>query len=513
MTTASRPWQGVPPPMPSAPTDASTSTPLRGSTIPPWKCLHRDTAMNPRLKGSGLAGIGLFALVLAQADCDGCLYADPGDTMERSVALAVGFPEAEVTPLLGLLIDRRILVRDGEACVRFRPDAWERRQFVARAWSRRASESAAAARRAPPPSPAARPLAPRVPQVSLTAARPPRSTTERTDRHRFAQVAKGAEARGALARYAHATGMTFEAWLASTDAGRALLTARRAGGAPYAEGVTASIPTPVPTPTDGLHATAPEAPSVVACNAESPLHAVACNAATALQGVAGLARSEGKSREDNTIEEESSFVAREVVAALHGAEPPLHATDERTDLPLHVATQTRVKEGTKTLRVLIDRANARGRGVDRDRVQEIGASSDAIRWASLRVQESGATPIGDVLSPGVRLFDAIVAVLRSEREVKLALPRWTNVQRAGWVLPLAVCEHKDGLAMQQLIAHARKRMGRIDADAATASLGLEIREVSGAPPPPPVPFDFAAFTYEVQADGSAVAMNDATRRL
>lgn len=481
MTTTRDPWQGV-------------GLPVRSddAIVPPWKRLHRDILSSGPLRRCGLEGIAVFVALIAAADVHGRVPGEQGDTVAQTVGAAIGFPAEAVERPLRALLQRRLLLRYGDSGVRFAPESWARRQQLQAFGQGTEAPEPATVRTIPPPAdldaPASAPQTSRsTPPVDpsdppeLQARRVPMCSAERLDRCRFGQVARGeAPAEGRHRHYAHPSGMAFEVWLACEPNGVRLLQYRREKNPDYAPSVTVGVAVSrAVTPPSGND------------RAAFPGHRETTGNVTAafpVREVGILSSGKEERREEKTTEGNVTAgerVTRETNAGGVSRETPVVGQTREIEVPEipslpsvddpRIATGQRLTEGYRALRALIDRANEGRRGA----VIELGATNDAMRFAALHLQNAGATPNGNPMDTGVRLFDAMVALLRDPSAMRRVLGRWQRVKEAGYALPLNVCGHKEGMAMGQLIAEAQKIVRNREMQGPV--LPLEMPRVAAAP--------------------------------
>lgn len=480
MTTTRDPWQGVG--LPVRPDDA---------IVPPWKRLHRDILSSGPLRRCGLEGFAVFAALIAAADVHGRVPGEQGDTVAQTVGAAIGFPPEAVERPLRALLRRRLLLRYGDSGVRFAPESWARRQqlqaFGQGAESREPATVSATPLPAELDAPASAPQTSRsTPPVDLSdrpdlpPRRVPMCPVERLDRCRFGQVADGKPAVSRLRHYAHPSGMAFEVWLACEPNGVRLLQYRREKNPDYAPTVTVGVAVSrAATPLSGNDRAAFPAARETTGNV---------TAAFPVREVGILSSGKEERREEQTTEGNVTAgerVTRETNAGGVSRETPVVTQTTGIDVPEipelptvddpRIATGQRLTEGYRTLRALIDRANEGRRGA----VVELGATNDAMRFAALHLQNAGVTPTGNPMDTGVRLFDAMVALLRDPSAMRRVLGRWQRVKDAGYALPLNVCGHKEGMAMGQLVAEAQKIVRNREMQGPV--LPLEMPRVAAAP--------------------------------
>jgi hypothetical protein len=460
-----------------------------GPRIPPWKMAWSDIPMDAAMRSLGMAHWGMFLFLLVRCDADGVFWAAPGRTVVETVEVCIPAVDAgHAERLIGDMVDVQLVELDESgAWVRFRPEAWARRQTVARV------HAAAPAVKTPGV----------VPEATVGGFEAVRGSTERTDRCRFRKAALDLAAGRTLdartARFAHAQGTTFEAWLLAD--GAEFLAERRRHNPHYAFGVgaagavgSAEVPA---APASRTASRASQTASREAGSAEVP----ASRAASPIRSEKNTGKETEGYREDRTPE------ARE--AASRFPLPASRFPEAAATLPASRASSTepapgasadgqRVPAGAHTvLLALIDRANARTEGNLQDRILAAAASSDAYRLAAWRLHDAGITaedaaPSADPSRRGKQILDELVALVRSESAVKRVLGKWKEVQAAGYRLPLQAAAHRDGLIVTQLCAEAHNR---IDAKAPTLPF-------SGAAPKGRAPVSAHA---QHPADGREVA--------
>lgn len=419
--------------------------------VPPWKRLHRDIASSGPLRRSGLEGIGVFVMLMAVCDARGRLPGTAGDTVAQTVGAAIGFPPETVERPLRALLQRELLLPHGPSGVRFSPAAWARRQNLQ---SFGQDDEGATLADTPSPSFAAAPAAdsdpldrtdPREP-LEFQGKRPPMPGVERVDRLRYNEVERGTPATGRHRHYPHPPGMPFEVWLSTDPTGVRILLHRRKDHPTYALGVT---------PAGNVTAPVTETPG------NAPVTTGNVTAALPVREIGMVLSGKEEKREDVNV------TARDRVTLPQGGNGVTQVTPnddagQTMDLPEipslasvddpHIATNQKLREGNRVLRALIDRACAERRGA----VIELGARPDAMRYAAMRLQNAGVRFEGDTMEKGVRVFDALVSLLRDPVAMRRVLGKWKNVKAAGFALPMDVCAHNQGQAMQQLIAEAQK---------------------------------------------------------
>lgn len=422
-----------------------------GPRVPPWKMAWSDIPIDPAMRALDLAHWGMHLFLLARSDADGVFWATPGRTVFETVVVSVvGCDLARAELLLREMAEVALIEIDpGAAWLRFRPEAWRRRQTLARLRPEVEAADPQVEQGAPLKARRARPTST---DSSFDAVQ---SQIERTDRSRFRQAARVLAAGGTpevrIARYAHAPGVTFEQWLA-TD-GAWLLADRRKHDPTYAFGVSGGAPGA------SGHATGHAEP------ASGHVRGHDSDVSPNVSGnVSPLHTQNGTSEKSDGYQEElKPDTHRDTRDAVSRVPCPVtgHGGDE---VPEKGADAFRVPPGAHAvLRAWIDRANARTGGNLQDRILAGSAGAQALRLAAWRLHEAGITvedltQDADLSRRGRQIFEELVALVRSEPAMKRVVGRWKEVVAVGFRLPLQSAAHRDGLIVTQLCAEAQAKV-------------------------------------------------------
>lgn len=421
-----------------------------GPRVPPWKMAWSDIPIDPAMRALDLAHWGMHLFLLVRSDADGVFWATPGRTVFETVVVSVvGCDLARAELLLREMAEVALIEIDPDAAwLRFRPEAWRRRQTLARLRPVVEDADPQVEQGAPPKARRARPTST---DSTFDAVQ---SQIERTDRSRFrkaAQVlAEGGTPAVRIARYAHAPGTTFEQWLA-TD-GAWLLADRRKHDPTYAFGVSGGAP--------GASGHAEPALGHAPGHDSGASGNVSGNVS---QDVSPSHTQNGPSEKSDGYGEELNRDTRDPVSRVPC--PVSGHSSGGDDVPEKGADAFRVPAGAHAvLRAWIDRANARTGGNLQDRILAGSAGAQALRLAAWRLHEAGITvedlaQDADLSRRGRQIFEELVALVRSEPAMKRVLGRWKEVVAVGYRLPLQSAAHRDGLIVTQLCAEAQAKVG------------------------------------------------------